>query len=239
MTSSPTSNRSARRPNSARLIVMARYPEPGRVKTRLGRVVGAATACAIYRAFVLDLAERLRTLPYRVTWAYWPPTAPFETLLPRARCRPQRGRDLGARLVHALAEEIASGSGPVLMIGADAPHVPLHSLTEAADALAGTADLVVGPAADGGYYLIGLRALERRLFSRVPWGGPEVCALTLARAGSLGLRTHLLPPTFDVDEAADLDRLRALLTRGEVTLPRTAALLKRRSLDSSQAPGGH
>jgi glycosyltransferase A (GT-A) superfamily protein (DUF2064 family) len=134
---------------------------------------------------------------------------------------------------------MASGAGPVLMIGADAPHVPLQSLTEAADALAGTADLVVGPAADGGYYLIGLRTLERTLFSRVPWGGPEVCALTLARAASLGLRTHLLPPTFDVDEAADLDRLRALLMRREVTLPRTAALLKRQSLDSSQAPGGH
>src|SRR3989442_11964475 len=103
---------------------MARHPVPGGVKTRLAAALGADAACALYRAFVLDLAERLGALPYAVTWAYTPADAPFAALLPRARCRPQRGRDLGERLAAAIADELAEAPGPVLAIGADAPHVP-------------------------------------------------------------------------------------------------------------------
>src|SRR5213079_2177592 len=108
------------------------------------------------RAFVLDLAERLAALPYAVTWAYTPPDAPFAELLPGARCRPQRGRDLGERLAAALAEELAAGPGPVLATGADA--------------LTHGADVVLGPAADGGYYLIGLRGPAPGLFAGIAWG---------------------------------------------------------------------
>ena len=151
---------------------MAKHPVPGRVKTRLAAALGADTACALYRAFVLDLAERLGGLPYAVTWAYTPPDAPFAELLPGARCRPQHGRDLGERLAAAIADELAEAPGAVLAIGADAPHVPAAALAEAA-----------------------------------------------------GLAVHLLPPGFDVDEVADLVRLRALLARGEVRLPRTTEVL--------------
>src|SRR5205823_13822495 len=107
--------------SEARLVVTAKHPVPGRVKTRLAAALGADAACALYRAFVLDLAERLAALPYAVTWAYTPPDAPFAELLPGARCRPQRGRDLGERLAAALADELAEGPGPVLAIGGDAP----------------------------------------------------------------------------------------------------------------------
>ena len=202
---------------------MAKHPEPGRVKTRLAARLGAERACALYRAFVLDLADRLDALPYGVTWAYWPPAAPFAALLPRARCRPQRGTDLCERMAHAVADTIAESPGPVLVIGADAPHVPAARLAEATAVLAAGTDVVLGPADDGGYYLIGLRSPAPPLFRGVAWGTSRVLADTLARAGAL--RTHLLLPSFDVDEPEDLVRLAGVLARGDVSLPRTAALL--------------
>jgi len=204
---------------------MARHPVAGRVKTRLAAALGADAACALYRAFVLDLAERLGAMPYAVTWAYTPPDAPFPELLPGAGCRPQRGRDLGERLTGAIGEEFAAGPGPVIAIGADAPHIPAAALAEAAAALAHGADVVLGPAADGGYYLIGLGRPAPDLFAGIAWGTAGVLEATLARAGAAGLAPHLLPPSFDVDQPADLARLRALLARGEVSLPRTTGVM--------------
>jgi rSAM/selenodomain-associated transferase 1 len=204
---------------------MAKYPAPGRVKTRLANALGADVACALYRAFVLDLWDRLRGLPYPVTWAYWPPEAPFGALLPDARCRAQTGADLGERMAAAIASELCEHGGPVLVIGADVPHVAAASLAEGAAALAGGADVVLGPAADGGYYLIGVKAAVPALFERIAWGTPEVLGATLARAAELRLVTHRLSPDFDVDEPADLDSLRTLLARGQAQLPRTARLL--------------
>lgn len=216
---------SRRRAAAPRLVVMARYPTPGRVKTRLAATVGAQAACVLYRAFILDLAARLRPLPYDVAWAYWPPGAPFADLVPGFRCRAQEGPDLGGRLAGALDAELARGPGPVLAIGADAPHVAAAVLAEAAGALAGPADVVLGPAADGGYYLIGLRAPAPALFTDIAWGTDAVLAETRRRAARAGLVVHLLPSEFDVDEAADLRRLRALLARGDVALPATAEVL--------------
>jgi len=220
---------------------MAKHPVPGRVKTRLAAALGADAACALYRAFVLDLAERLAALPYAVTWAYTPPDAPFAELLPGARCRPQRGRDLGERLAAALAEELAAGPGPVLAIGADAPHIPAAALAAGAAALTHGADVVLGPAADGGYYLIGLRGPAPGLFAGIAWGTAGVLEATLARAAAAGLAVHLLCPSFDVDQVADLSRLRALLARDDVSLPRTAGVLAGFAavLDSLSRPGGN
>ena len=95
----------------------------------------------------------------------------------------------------------------------------------AAAALAGRADVVLGPAADGGYYLIGLGRPAPDLFTGIAWGTAGVIEATLARAGAAGLAPHLLPPSFDVDQPADLARLRALLARGEVSLPRTTGVM--------------
>ncbi|HLY38939.1 MAG TPA: TIGR04282 family arsenosugar biosynthesis glycosyltransferase [Candidatus Binatia bacterium] len=204
---------------------MARHPEPGRVKTRLARVLGTNAATALYRAFILDLADRLATLPYAVTWAVDPPGAPFTTVVPHARCRAQEGADLGERMTRAFAAEFAEGGGAVAMIGADIPHLPATVFAETAAALGRDADVVLGPAEDGGYYLVGLTVPAPALFTGVAWSTPDVLATTLARARDAGLRTHLLPPTFDVDEPADLDRLAGLVDGGAATLPHTAAVL--------------
>jgi uncharacterized protein len=204
---------------------MARHPVAGRVKTRLAAVVGDERACMLARAFILDLADRLRALAYPVTWSYAPPEAPFATLVPGARCQPQVGVDLGARMAHAIAVELAAGAPSVLVIGSDVPHVPAACLDEAAAALAAGTDVVLGPARDGGYYLIGLAAMEPALFRDLAWGTGEVLAATRTRAAACGLTVHLLPAGFDVDGAEDLDRLRGLIARGEADLPRTGRLL--------------
>ena len=206
-------------------MVMAKHPAPGQVKTRLAAVLGEERACALYRAFVLDLAERLARLPYPVTWAYWPPDAPFPALLPGRSCRPQAGADLGERMASAVQAALAVGRSPVLVLGADVPHVPAEHLAEAAAALATGADVVLGPADDGGYCLIGLRRPAPSLFAGVRWGTSGVLAATLERAATAGLRVVLLAPSFDVDDAADLQRLRTLIGEGTVDLPRTARLL--------------
>jgi uncharacterized protein len=202
---------------------MAKYPEPGRVKTRLAAALGDERACALYRAFILDLADRLAALPYEVIWSYDPAPASFAALVPRARCVPQAGGDLGARMEHAMAAAFAEHAAPVVVLGADVPHVPVSSIEAAAAVEPGR--VVLGPAEDGGYYLIALARPAPELFAGVPWGGPGVLDATRARAGHLGLATDLLAPTFDVDESVDLARLRRLLDGGGVALPRTAALL--------------
>jgi len=229
--SSRSSSRSVRPVSDARLIVMAKYPAPGRVKTRLATAIGAASAVALSRAFIRDLATRLAALPYPVTWAYWPRGVPFRALLGTRpagwRCCLQRGRDLGERMANAIGDELARGSGPVLVIGADVPHVSAALLAEAMAALTCGSDLVLGPAADGGYYLIGGKARQATLFAGMPWGTETVFAATRRQARRLGLRTHVLSPTFDVDEGEDLDRLRALIARGAVDLRHTARVLSR------------
>ncbi|HJQ83722.1 MAG TPA: TIGR04282 family arsenosugar biosynthesis glycosyltransferase [Candidatus Binatia bacterium] len=204
---------------------MARYPAPGAVKTRLARTLGPEAACALHRAFLLDLADRLRGVQYPVTWAFHPPEADFARLVPGSRCRAQAGADLGERMANAIAAEFAEGAGAVVVIGVDAPHLALDTLVEAAGALAGGADVVLGPARDGGYYLIGLAAPAPELFAGIVWGGADVLAATRASALAAGLAVHLLPADFDVDVAADLEDLRGLIARGEVALPRTAAFL--------------
>src|SRR5262249_55483324 len=79
---------------TAQVLVMAKHPAPGAVKTRLAAQIGDAAACRLYDAFVRDLAARLATLEFPLTWAFWPPDAPFQTLVPGARCVPQAGGDL-------------------------------------------------------------------------------------------------------------------------------------------------
>jgi len=202
---------------------MAKYPAPGRVKTRLAAALGAERACALYRAFILDLADRLAALPYEVIWSYDPAPAPFAALVPQARCVPQVAGDLGARMSHAVAAAFAEQAAPVVVLGADVPHVPVCCIEVAAAVAPGR--VVLGPAEDGGYYLVALARPAPELFAAVPWGGPGVLEATRANARRLGLATELLAPTFDVDESDDLVRLRVLLDAGGAVLPRTAALL--------------
>jgi rSAM/selenodomain-associated transferase 1 len=208
----------------AQVLVLAKHPTPGAVKTRLAAVIGAEAACRLHHAFVVDLAARLANTGLPVTWAFWPPDAPFATLVAPAPCVPQVAGDLGERLDAAIRQCFERRPLPVIALGADSPQLDLGCLQEAAVALADGADVVLGPALDGGYYLIGLRAPDSRLFTGIPWGSAAVFEATLASAGNR--RVRLLPPTFDVDDAAGLAALCAVVESGAVHLPNTARALR-------------
>jgi hypothetical protein len=205
------------------LVVMARQPVPGAVKTRLARRIGAAAACALYRAFLQDIASTLQSSAWRLVWAVTPPDAEMQAIIGAAPCIAQRGDDLGARMAHAVADLFGAGAARLMMIGADAPHLGAAAIGAAFAALDG-ADVTLTPTRDGGYCAIGLRAAHD-LFTGIDMGTPRVCVQTLARAATLGLRVAVQPETFDVDEWDDLVALRQLLERGTVRLPHTAAAL--------------
>ncbi len=223
--SSSTSGASARQPAPAQVVVMAKYPSPGAVKTRLAARIGAAAACRLYAAFIADLAARLPEAGLPVSWAVWPPDAPFDALVPGQRCFAQIDGDLGARMDAAIRACLRASPLPVIVIGADAPHLEPDRLREAAAAIAAGADVVLGPATDGGYYLVGLRAPCPALFQDMVWSAPDVFAVTVARVRTAGRRLHLLQPSFDVDDAQGLAALRSLLAASGARLPRTAAVL--------------
>lgn len=208
------------------LAVMARYPVMGEVKTRLGSVIGAERAYRLYCAFLQDIETRFGRGQRTLVWAFHPPESRFSGIVgPGTRCLPQTGRDLAERICNCFRALFLEGFTRVLMIGADVPHVRDEWLDEAEAALA-SADVVLGPSADGGYYLAALAA-PHDLFRGVAMGTPDVLAQTLHRAEGAGLAVHLLPPSFDVDEAADLVRLQHFL-RGsgyDGRLPQTHALL--------------
>lgn len=209
----------------AQIVVMAKYPVAGAVKTRLAASIGAEAACRLQRAFVLDLAARLSGVDFPVTWAFWPPDAPFAGLVAPSPCMPQVEGDLGVRLHAAMHACVEQRPLPVLAIGIDSPHLDLRHLHEAADALGEGVPVVLGPAVDGGYYLIGLRTPEPSLFMGIPWGTPAVLEATLRRARERALEVRLLPATFDVDDAGGLSALRRVLDEGTVQLPHTSAAL--------------
>ena len=135
---------------AAQLLVMAKHPTVGAVKTRLAGAIGAAAACTLYRAFVMDLAGRLTDVGLPVTWAFWPPDAPFPPLVAPAACIPQVAGDLGMRMDAAVRACFAARPHPVIVIGVDAPHLDLQRVDEAATELREGCDSVLGPARDGG-----------------------------------------------------------------------------------------
>ena len=207
------------------LVVMARQPTPGTVKTRLARHLGAAAACALYRAFLADIATTCGSDAWSVVWAVTPPQADLRPIVGAgARQLAQRGVGLGARMRHAFADLFAAGAARVVMIGADAPHLGAARIGAAFAALA-TQDVVFAPTRDGGYCLVGLAA-PHDVFSGVAMGSAAVFGETMARVAALRLRAGVQATTFDVDEPGDVETLRALLAAGRVRLPATAAALR-------------
>ena len=197
------------------VAIMAKAPRAGEVKTRLCPPLTPGEAAEIYRAFLLDKIEQVRSLDgARPAIAYAPAAARvfFETVAPGFTLIPQRGRDLGARLVAAFEELLGGGAPGALLIDSDTPTLPRELLETALRLVSGAdTDVVLGPSEDGGYYLIGLRAPRPELFEDMAWSTPAVLPETLRRAQALGLRVVSLPPWFDVDTGGDIERLEAAL----------------------------
>ena len=210
------------------LVVFVRCPEPGRVKTRLAPAVGDEAAAALYAAFVADLRTRFAAAPFAVRWAVAPPDPGFAArfAIPEGETFPQHGDDLGARMQRAFARVRGDGFARCVLIGSDMPQLSLATVERAFASLDG-ADLVLGPAYDGGYYLIAARA-PLDVIDGIAWGTERVLAATRARAAALRLTVALLDDDFDVDAAADLQRLEALLTdeATSAAMPATTTALR-------------
>lgn len=205
------------------LFLFTKPAVPGRCKTRLIGELTAEEAADLHAAFRDDVAERLArgSFLFMVAWALDNDESLPPSGVPGER---QRGDDLGERLYNALAGAPAGAAG---VVGSDHPELALETVEKAFQHLANGTDLVLGPAADGGYYLVAVRTekLHRELFEGIPWSTEKVFDETMRRADKLGLRTELLPVGHDVDHPEDLERLVERLRDSPRRCPRTRRLL--------------
>lgn len=215
---------------------MAKAPEPGLVKTRLCPPLSPVQAAEFGRCLLRDKVEQIRAIQHVSCWVAYSPVASghlLDDIVPPEIARiPQVGRDLSERLHNLFIALFATGVSGVIAMDADSPTLPGEYLQGAVDHLRRGVDVVLGPALDGGYYLIGLRAPERRLFDGMAWSTNTVCNETILRARSLGKKVVILDAWYDVDTASDLDRLarelRAMPTR--IRARHTAQFLASHSL---------
>ncbi len=205
-------DRNGRTPQRQLLFISAKYPHRHRAKTRLGKTLGPERAAELYRAFLLDLADRYRDQPYEVCWLYTPAGSPFTALVgPGFSFLAQEGNNWTERQVQALRWAFDRGYQQVLITASDSPHEPSSTARQAFSALE-SYDVVLQPTEDGGYQLLGTNGFHDVL-SGLAMSTTSVFEEIRARCAGLGLRLALLPPTFDVDEEADLALLEAALRK--------------------------
>lgn len=194
-------------PPEEALIVFAKNPVPGAVKTRLAATVGNEKALEIYKALVActqAVTEKLRC----DKWIYYSDAiAEDDGWANTAFKAVQSGSDLGERMKNAFADALEQYNKAVI-IGTDCPCLE-SSLIEEAFAKLDEADVVLGPAADGGYYLLGMKALHPALFEGIAWSTATVLSETMRRCQSEGLAVHLLPVLSDIDDEEDWKQFQA------------------------------
>ena len=217
------------------LAVMCKQPQHGRVKTRIAAELGDAVATELYRCALADtlaLASSIGHVAHVLSYA--PPTLEcrryFEQTAPSFSLIPQQGATLGDRISGALAELLTIYS-PVVLIGSDSPDLPADAIRHAFEALRRT-DCVLGPATDGGYYLVGLNAMCLTLFERIDWSTALVCQQTLERAVEAGLQAFSLPIWHDLDTVEDLN---AMVAPGAPLTRAFVATLKAKEIDENES----
>ena len=210
----------------AMVCIFVKPPEPGSVKTRLIPELGPERAAELAEAFLEDTVAMVRALP----WAECiiAATAMFE----RSYFKPeevwlQSEGDLGERLEKVLRLALKRRK-IVIAIGADSPGLPAAYMESARQALA-TADAVLGPSDDGGFYLIGLKDCPGGVLAGIQWSHNTTLASTMAKLEQFGMKTVVVQPWFDVDSHEELERLRRQLANDPLAAPRTAELLRRQS----------
>jgi rSAM/selenodomain-associated transferase 1 len=202
------------KPTCPAIIVMLKAPRAGTVKTRLTTLLSQESAATLAACFVQDTIAKAKSVAAHVIVAYAPADSrrEIETLLPdNLHWIEQRGQDLGARL-EAVTAEAAANFAPFVVLGTDSPTLPAAFISEALRALAANeCDVALGPADDGGYYLIGLRQFVPDLFQNIEWSTSLAYEQTARNATLLNQRILRLPVWYDVDTPLDLLRLRAEL----------------------------
>lgn len=214
--------------NETALIIMAKEPKVGSTKTRLCPPLTLSESAKLYEALLLDTIDLVSTLeeidlaiavtPPEST-PYFKEIAPDDTNLVPVDCE-----DIGQCLNKVLDHLLQMGYQNALALNSDGPSLPIEYIHQAVIRLDGH-DLVFGPSEDGGYYLIGLKEMSDSIFTGIDWSTSRVLTQTLEKCDKLGLQVDLLPPWYDIDTAADIERLREEL----ITLPKLA-LVNTRSL---------
>jgi rSAM/selenodomain-associated transferase 1 len=198
--------------NNQTLGIFVRHPVAGRVKTRLAAELGEQRACAIYAAFLADLVARFRRTGTQRLLCFTPQNRDSRCYFERLagddfKLWPQPEGDLGARMQRFFDDHLRAADDRVVVIGSDSPTLPMDYLARAFGELArGTptpADCVIGPAADGGYYLIGMTGRVWPVFEGVSWSTACVLGQTVARLVGSRARLALLPVWYDVDTPDD------------------------------------
>jgi uncharacterized protein len=209
------------------LVIMAKAPKPGIVKTRLAQSLPLPAVTALYRCLLDDTMALAQSLG-SVEVAIMCPASDVDDLACVAgdavRVVAQKGEGLAAGLTSVFAHFTAAGQRRVVAFNSDSPHLPASVLESAFKALTAY-DVVVGPTHDGGYYLVGAKATHPGLFNGHGMGTTNALETLLARARTLGLSVRLTDPFYDIDVAADLIRLTAELQLAPARAPRTTAWL--------------
>lgn len=196
------------------LGIYVKHPVPGQVKTRLAAALGVEKATELYRAFLRDLVERFRSMADRRFLCFAPRSDEAEAWFrdlagPDYELWPQPEGTLEPRLKHFFQFAQEQGADQTVVVGSDSPTLPLGYLEKAYEHL-NESDCVLGPATDGGYYLLGLRK-PLPIFSSIEWSTPQVLNQTVARLEQAQASLKLLPPWYDVDTAEDWELLRGHL----------------------------
>lgn len=187
------------------LGLFAKFPQPGQVKTRLASASSPAWAARVALAFLQDSVDRLSTVAANRVLACSPPeTASFFSDLVRGRfaVRPQGAGDLGQRMAGFFSRQLQAGAERIVLLGTDSPTLSVALVEQAFQEL-DRADVVLGPATDGGYYLVGCARRLPPIFSGMNWSSPRVLLDTVARLADCECRLALLPPWYDVDTLED------------------------------------
>lgn len=200
---------------SAAIGIICKAPHPGHSKTRLAAAIGAVAASELSACFLRDVAASIEAVPEALDRRGYGVYAPTGAEHVMRRLLPvgfglllQAGDDLGDVLLGATRALLDAGHDGVLLVNGDSPTLPPRLLVQAVETLREPGDrMVLGPASDGGYYLIGLKHPHPHLFAQVAWGTETVARTTCERAAEIGLATTLLPKWYDVD---DIETLRWL-----------------------------
>ena len=198
---------------------MCKAPQPGHTKTRLAKAVGELAASELSACFLRDVAAAIAAVPETLGRRGYGVYAPAGTEHVLRELFPEKfglllqaGDDLGKSLIGATRDLVLAGHDCVLLVNGDSPTLPSHFLVQAIEALRSPGDrMVLGPAIDGGYYLIGLKRPHEELFTQIEWGTETVFGRTCERAAEIGLATTLLPEWYDIDDIESLLWLRAEL----------------------------
>jgi rSAM/selenodomain-associated transferase 1 len=216
------------------LVVIAKAPREGKVKTRLSGALSPEEAKRLYVAFLSDtfaLMEDVRDERENLALAlcYTPEgeEEAFEEVEREGSLMiPQRGENLGERLTHCFADLFALGFESVVVIGADSPTLPGEYVFDAFECFETDDDVVIGPTEDGGYYLVGMRKLHKRIFEDIPWGSAGALDATIERAREAELNLVLLPEWRDVDTPEDFEELKRELAENKEAAKFTRRFLK-------------